>query len=32
LGVRNAIHERRKDKKPDSDEIQVDEFEDILDD
>ena len=32
LWVRNAIHERRKDKKPNSDEILVEEFEDILDD
>jgi NifU-like protein involved in Fe-S cluster formation len=32
LWVRNAIHQRRKDKKADSDEILVEEFEDILDD
>ena len=32
LWVRNAIHERRKDKKPNSDEILVEEFEDILED
>ena len=32
LWVRNAIHERRKDKKPDSDEILVEDFEDILED
>ena len=32
LWVRNAIHERRKDKKPNSDKILVEEFEDILDD
>lgn len=32
LWVRNAIHERRKDKKSDSDEILVEEFEDILED
>lgn len=30
LWVRNAIHQRRKDKKTDSDEIIVEEFEDIL--
>lgn len=32
LGVRNAIHQRRGDKKPNSDEILIEEFEDILDD
>ena len=32
LWVRNAIHERRKDKRSDSDEILVEEFEDILED
>ena len=32
LATRNAIHEWRKDKKPDSDEILVEEFEDILED
>lgn len=32
LWVRNAIHERRKDTKLDSDQILVEEFEDILDD
>ena len=32
LWVRNAIHQRRKDKKPNSDEILVEEFEDILED
>lgn len=32
LWVRNAIHQWRKDKKSDSDEILVEEFEDILDD
>ncbi len=32
LWVRNAIHQRRKDKKSDSDEILVEEFEDILED
>lgn len=32
LWVRNAIHEYRKDKKSDSDEILVEEFEDLLDD
>ena len=32
LWVRNAIHELRKDKKPGSDEILVEEFEDILND
>ena len=32
LLVRNAIHQRRKDKKPNSDEILVEEFEDILED
>jgi NifU-like protein involved in Fe-S cluster formation len=32
LWVRNAIHQRRKDKKPDSNEIIVEEFEDILED
>ena len=32
LWVRNAIHERRKDKKPNSNEILVEEFEDILED
>ena len=32
LWVRNAIHERRKDKKEGSDEILVEEFEDILND
>ena len=32
LWVRNAIHQRRKDKKPDSDEILIEEFEDILED
>jgi NifU-like protein involved in Fe-S cluster formation len=32
LWVRNAIHEWRQDKKADSDEILVEEFEDILDD
>ena len=32
LWVRNAIHQRRKDKKSDSNEILVEEFEDILDD
>ena len=32
LWVRNAIHQRRKDKETDSDEIIVEEFEDILED
>lgn len=32
LWVRNAIHQRRKDTKPDSDEIIIEEFEDILED
>ena len=32
LWVRNAIHQRRKDIKPDSNEILVEEFEDILED
>jgi len=32
LWVRNAIHQRREDKKVDSDEILVEEFEDILED
>ena len=32
LWVRNAIHQRRRDKKSDSNEILVEEFEDILDD
>ena len=32
LWVRNAIHEYRQDKKSDSDEIWVEEFEDLLDD
>lgn len=32
LGVRNAIHQWREDKKPNSDEILVEEFEDILED
>ena len=32
LWVKNAIHERRKDQKPDSNEILVEEFEDILED
>jgi hypothetical protein len=32
LATRNAIHEWRKDKKPDSDSILVEEFEDMLDD
>ena len=32
LWVRNAIHQRRKDKKSDSNEILVEEFEDILED
>lgn len=32
LWVRNAIHERRNDKKSDSDEILVEDFEDILED
>lgn len=32
LWVRNAIHERRMDKKPDSDDFFVEEFEDILED
>ena len=32
LWVRNAVHERRKDKKTDSDKILVEEFEDILED
>ena len=32
LWARNAIHQRRKDTKPDSDEIIVEEFEDILED
>jgi len=32
LWTRNAIHERRKDKKPNSNEILVEEFEDILED
>ena len=32
LWTRNAIHKRRKDKKPNSDEILIEEFEDILDD
>ena len=32
LATRNAIHEWREDKKPDSEEILVEEFEDILED
>lgn len=32
LWVRNAIHKRRKDKKIDSDELIVEEFEDLIDD
>ena len=32
LWVRNAIHQRRKDTKPNSDEVIIEEFEDILED